>query len=118
MLSNILILIKLLKIDANDVENLGPYFQTQSKAKKGVQIDLLIQCKRGILHLCEIKSGALVELAVIDEVKQKNDNLKKPKGFAIINHLICLGQVSNSVIEADFFDKIITGDKILDFEEG
>lgn len=114
IINNLSSLMNVLKIDVNTIENLGPYFQTQTKIKNGIQIDLLIQCKRGVLHLCEIKSGSAIELSVVDEVKLKNKNLKRPKGFTIFNHLIHLGSVSNSVIESDFFDKIIPVEKLLD----
>ncbi|MBK7961632.1 MAG: ATP-binding protein [Bdellovibrionales bacterium] len=117
IMNNLPCLIRLLKIDIDDIENLGPYFQTQTKMKEGVQIDLLIQCKRGILHVCEIKSGTFVDSSVIDEVKKKNKNLKKPKGFTVLNHLICLGQVAGTVVESDFFDRIVVIDQLLDSDE-
>jgi len=106
-------LIDILQIPSADIIQMGPYFQTQTKIKKGVQIDYLILCKQNILHLVEIKSGTKITNEIISEVKEKIKRLKTPKGFSIRCHLVHLGELSEKIIEEDFFDKIISFEKFI-----
>jgi hypothetical protein len=101
-------LIELLEIPSSDIVQLGPFFQTGTNSKQGVQIDYLIQCKRNILHLVEIKSGNKISNEVIAEVQEKIKRLKKPKGYLVRCYLVCLGEVSDTVVQEEFFDKIIS----------
>ncbi|MBF0361564.1 MAG: ATP-binding protein [Oligoflexia bacterium] len=104
ILNNISILVDILKIPSSEIVQLGPYFQTGTKLRPGVQIDCLIQCKRGILHAVEIKSSPKIGSDILTEVKEKNKRLKLPRGFSVRNHLVYLDDLSDSVVEADFFD--------------
>lgn len=106
-------LIELLQIPSSEIIQLGPYFQTGTAIRAGVQIDYLIHSKRSILHLIEIKSGNRISIEVILEVKEKIKRMKVPKGFSIRCYLVHLGELSDAVIEEDFFDKIISFDKFI-----
>ncbi|MGK5084816.1 ATP-binding protein [Bdellovibrionota bacterium FG-1] len=97
-----------LELPSDDIVQLGPYFQTKTKTKPGVQIDLLIQCRKGLLYLCEIKSGSKISTEVIDEAKEKTRRLVRPKGFSVKHGLIHLGEVSDAVMESGFFDRMIS----------
>lgn len=111
--NNIDQLIDLLHIPPSDILQLGPFFQTGTKARAGVQIDFLIQCKRNLLHLIEIKSGARITAEVISEVQEKVHRIKVPKGFSIRCHLVHLGELSEAIIEEDFFDQVIAFERFL-----
>ena len=64
--------------------------------------------KQGILYLCEIKfSRHLIHSNIIDEVKEKMRRLSAPKYMSIIPVLIHIGDVSDNVIDGQFFGKII-----------
>lgn len=113
ILNNLDSLLQELRIDPADIDSVGPYYQAATKAKRGVQIDLLIQCKRGLLHACEIKSAPRVDRTVIDEVKIKNKYLKRPKGFTILNSLVYLGELSEAVEAEDLFHKTVKVSNLL-----
>ncbi len=110
-------LIGVLGIARNEIIQLGPYFQFGTKVKVGVQVDYLIQTKRQRLYLVEIKSWERVEAGVIDEVKEKTKKLKIPRGFSISANLVHLGEVSDQVIGAEYFDKIVSFEKLLRWQD-
>jgi hypothetical protein len=105
--------LELLEIPSSDILQLGPYFKTGTKARSGVQVDYLIQCKRGLLHLVEIKSGNRISTEVISEVKEKVKRLTLPKGFSVRCYLIHLGEVADAVHDEDYFDKILSFEKFV-----
>jgi len=108
VINNKNLLIKLLGIDFNDIQICNPYFQKANVRQKGCQIDFLIQTKTNVLYACEIKfSKNSLDSTVISEMKEKLQNLSAPKGFSVVPVLIHVNGVSASVIEADYFYKII-----------
>jgi hypothetical protein len=113
ILNNIDTLLSLAEIPVADVLRVGPFFQNPTRLQRGVQIDCLVQCKKGILHLFEIKSGPALGLSVVRDVEEKVRRFKIPKGFAIRHYLVCLGDVSEELVECGFFDKIIPFEKFL-----
>jgi hypothetical protein len=99
---------QLLGIEPNEVINDNPYFQNQTKAHFGCQIDYLIQTMFNTLYVCEIKfSREKIGFKVIDEVIKKMKALSKPKNFTIRPVLIHVNGVTDAVIESRFFSKII-----------
>ena len=61
----------------------NPYFQREGLRKKGCQIDYLIQTRHHNLIICEIKfSKNLINSDIIQEVKNKIKNFKRPKSFS------------------------------------
>jgi AAA+ ATPase superfamily predicted ATPase len=108
MLNNLNTLIRLARIPNDEIVQLGPFFQAATKKKSGVQIDCLIQCKKGQLHLFEFKSGKSLGLEIVNEAKEKNIKLKIPKNFSIRNYLVYLGDLSEPLMDSDFFDKKIS----------
>ncbi|MBF0105523.1 MAG: AAA family ATPase [Deltaproteobacteria bacterium] len=108
-------LYRLLDIPENEVIWANPYFQTQRKSQKKCQIDLMIQTKYNTLYLCEIKfKNEPLDKAIIQEVEEKRKRLKIPKGFSIRPALIHVNGVSESLIEQDYFAKIISYDCLLE----
>lgn len=86
----------------------NPYFQRATKRSAGCQIDYLIQTKFGVLYVCEIKfSLHPINTQIINEVRDKIEQLTRPKGFSVIPVLIHGNEVREEVIDSGFFAKII-----------
>jgi AAA+ ATPase superfamily predicted ATPase len=101
-------IIKLLGIRLEDILADNPYLQRKTKRKKGCQVDYLIQTKYNNLYLCEIKfSRHPIGSKVIEEVQEKIRRLTLPRGLAVMPVLIHVNGVHETVIESDFFYKII-----------
>ena len=101
-------IIKALGIDPTDVVQDGSFFQNQTIQKEGCQIDYLIQTRHGPLYVCEIKFHKQnITATVIREVEKKINRLKVPKYCSIIPVLIHVNGVNETVIESDFFFKVI-----------
>jgi hypothetical protein len=104
ILNNLRDLVSLAGIPQDEIVHLGPFFQSSTKAKAGVQIDCLVQCKKGILHLFEFKSGKNIGMSVEAEMRRKSELLKIPRGFALRHYLVHLGDLSDELQASDFFD--------------
>lgn len=88
--------------------NDGPYFQQQTKRHKGCQVDYMIQTKSKELYIIEIKySGQVVGKSIIQEMRDKIMAIEKPKYYATRPVLIHVSGVMESVMEEDYFYKII-----------
>lgn len=99
---------KTLGIKPEEILSENPFFQHQTKAQKGCQIDYLIQTRFGSLYICEIKfSKNPVSPSIIEEVQQKIDRIKKPKGLSCRPVLIHVGGVHSDVEDSGFFSEII-----------
>ncbi len=108
VLNNLDSLHKLLAIDPIDILAQGPYFQRSTKRNKGCQIDYLIETKMCTLYVCEIKfSQNPLSTSVIESVGKKIDALTIPKHYAVHPVLIHCNEVSEQVIERDYFYRII-----------
>jgi uncharacterized protein len=114
VMHNIPAVIKYIGIDFNSIISASPYFQNLTKTNKGAcQIDLLIQTKFNTLYLCEIKFQKKINRNVINEIDKKIATLKRPKNISIRPVLIYEGEISESVVKSDFFDKTIHFGKLL-----
>jgi len=108
VLHNLPMIIHKIGIDFNSILSASPYFQNATKANKGAcQIDLLIQAKYGTLYLCEIKFRQNIDMRVVNEVNKKIELLKRPKNTSIRPVLVYEGNIADTVLADDFFDKII-----------
>lgn len=113
ILNNLPTLVSLAGIPQHDIVHLGPYFQAATKAKDGVQIDCLVQCRKGVLHLFEFKSGKNIGMSVEGEMRRKSELLKIPRGFALRHYLVYLGELSDEIQASDYFDGKIAFDAFL-----
>lgn len=113
ILNNYKELLHLAGLPTSEVVQLGPYFQSGTKVKSSVQIDCLVQCRRNVLHIFEIKSGAHLGSHLIDEAIKKEKQLKVPRGFSVRHHLVYLGELSENLRESDFFDTMISFERFL-----
>lgn len=108
-------LLRRLGIRFEDVVNEGPFIQRATKARRGCQIDYLVQDRFNTLYLFEIKfSTGPVEMRVIDEVQNKLDALERPKNFSYRPILVHVNGVSPKVQEEGFFSEILDFSTLLE----
>lgn len=114
VLNNTNLIFKELGIKPEDLVNAGPYFQRNTTKFKSCQIDYLIQTKQKTLYVCEIKySSNNIGSKVVKDVNEKINKLALPRGYSCLPVLIHVSEVSNKIIEQDFFYKIINFTKWL-----
>jgi len=86
----------------------NPYFQKQNVRQLGLQIDYLVQTKSNNIFICEFKfSRGTIGSEVIDQVKQKIEKFKIPKGFAVSSVLFYMGEISEAIITDNFFYRVV-----------
>ena len=99
---------KMLSINPADILQENPFFQRKTAKTKGVQIDYMIQTKQRTLYVCEIKFlREAVGSNIIAEVKEKIGNVSLPRGFSCVPVLIVANGVKDTVVDADYFFRII-----------
>lgn len=105
---------KLLGLTPEQVVMDGPFFQKPTNRQRGCQIDYLIQTRFQNLYLCEVKfSKNQIGKKVIEEVDEKKRRLKLPRQFSIRPVLIHVNGVEDSVVNENYFDKIIDFSQLL-----
>lgn len=115
LLSNREIIHNILNVDHNDVEIDGPFFQRSTTKTKGCQIDYLVQTKTATLYACEIKfSRNEIKLDIINEMKNKLSNLSIPRGFSYLPVLIHVNGVHDTVLDKNYFFKVIDFSELLE----
>ena len=108
ILKNRATLVQKIGIPFQDIVADNPYIQKQTKQHRGCQIDYLIQTKANNLVVCEFKFRKNENNnSVVDEVKEKIKRLSIPRGFGVASVLIHMGDVSESVIESQYFYRIL-----------
>ena len=114
VLNNRKLLYKALNIEEHDVISANHFFQKQGNNKKGCDIDFLIQTKYQSLYVCEIKfRNKPIGMSIIPEVQHKIENLIRPKGFSCRPVLIHVNNVTEQVMEEDYFSNIIDFGELL-----
>ena len=97
----------LLHLSPEEVIMDGPFFQNSTLKQPGCQIDYMIQT-RFSLYLCEVKfSKNGIGPKIIKEMEEKRKCLKIPKFCSIRPVLIHVNGVQESVINKEYFDKVI-----------
>ncbi|MFH1653675.1 MAG: ATP-binding protein [Pseudomonadota bacterium] len=87
----------------------GSFWQKQTKAKAGVQIDLVIERTDGITHIGECKwSSGKIGMSIIEELKRKKDLYPNPKKHTLKTLLITTHGVTEQVAKSDGIDDVIT----------
>ncbi len=105
---------KILGLSPSEVLSDNPYFQHKTARQAGCQIDYLIQTRLNTLFVFEIKfSKNILESSIIAEVKEKIKRLVVPRGFSCVPVLIHVNGVSDAVIDAGYFHKIIDFSQLL-----
>lgn len=106
VLNNLQSIIKKLNIAPETILSASPYFQSQTSRQQATQIDLLIHTSYTI-YICEIKFRKKISTSVIKEVSDKIIKLKLPQHLSIRPVLIYQGQLSESVVRANYFSSLI-----------
>lgn len=103
-----------LGIYPDDVVCDGAFFQSPTVRVKGCQIDYMIQTRFRMLYVCEIKfSRNPVGIEVIAEVQEKIKRLSLPRHTSIVPVLIHFGDLSDTLVDAQFFGKTLALEKLL-----
>lgn len=106
---------KALKLSPDDIIAENPYFQRKTTRQSACQIDYMIQTRTNVLFICEIKfSRDIIRNNIIDEMKDKIEQLSVPKGMSCCPVLIHVNGVSDSVIDSNYFTEIIDFSKTLE----
>ncbi|MBS0655999.1 MAG: ATPase [Verrucomicrobia bacterium] len=113
VLNNLPRIVEKLGISPESLQSASPYFQKPTKAKRGCQVDLLIQTTY-TTYLCEIKFGKKIGVEIVPEIIQKIEQLKIPKTISLRPVLIYMGEISKQLIKENFFSKLIAFDELLD----
>lgn len=108
LLQNRPLLLQAIGVAPSDVVRDGPYRQTATATHKGCQIDYLIQTASKNLFICEFKlSRRELGVDVMEEMQDKINALKVPRGFAPIPVLFHVSGVSHTVSTASYFYRIV-----------
>jgi AAA+ ATPase superfamily predicted ATPase len=112
---NYKVLWEMLNISAEEVVMDGPFFQSQTTKQSGCQIDYMIQTRFHTLYLCEVKfKKDRIGRKILEEMEEKRTRLKTPRHFSIRPVLIHVNGVEESVLEENYFDKVIDFSKRLE----
>lgn len=115
LLQNRSLLLRSMRISPGDVACDGPYRQSQTTRTSGCQVDYLVQTFTKNLFVGEFKfKRRELTFEVIENMKQKINALKIPRGYAAIPILFHIGGVAPSVETARYFYRIVD---ITDFLE-
>lgn len=114
VLSNLQTIYEVINIKKENIKFAGPYFRTQTKKVKGVQIDLLIVTK-DIIYIVEIKFRRKpINESITEEVQEKLKKLKAPKHMSYRTVLIHVNGVTEDLEDNRYFDHIIDFSVILE----
>lgn len=105
---------EILEIKPDEIIWDNPFFQRSTSKMPGCQIDYMIQVKSKNLYIFEIKFLTKeINKDIILEVNEKINRLQKPKGYSCRPVLIHVNGVHETVIEQDYFAKIIDFGELL-----
>ena len=97
-----------LNINPDEIITENPFYQNKKGNSPGCQIDYMIQTKFGTLYICEIKfSKNKINSSIIQEMQNKIDRLKYPRGYSCRPILIHVNGVTDDVKESSYFASIV-----------
>jgi hypothetical protein len=104
-----------LRINEEEIINDNPFMQRKTAHQKGCQIDYLIHTEFNILYVVEIRlSQNKIGKSVAEEVREKINRIKMPRGFAVKPVLIHVGELTEDLIEERYFAAIIDMSEFLE----
>ena len=112
VLNNISSLVPLIGLSGKNVESAAPYFRSGRKSGNGVQVDYLVQLPK-CTYVIEIKRKRSIGRSIEDEMQQKIDRLKLPRGRSVKTALVYEGELDPAVEEDGFFDYVVPADRLL-----
>lgn len=90
------------------------FVQKATQKNAACQIDYLIQTQLNTLFASEVKfSRSPIGAQVIDEMKERLGRLKLPRRFSCFPVLIHVNGVTDAVVDAGYFTKIIDFSELL-----
>jgi uncharacterized protein len=92
--------------------NAGPYYQTQTKAHKSCQIDLMLRSKEA-LYVFEVKFRKKIDRTVVEDLNEKVARLKLPNSISVRSGIIYQGELDTSLKNTDQIDFTIPFEKLL-----
>jgi AAA+ ATPase superfamily predicted ATPase len=108
LLQNRTAILDLLNINVVDCVHDNPYIQRATARKKGCQIDYLIQTRDKNIYVCEFKfTTKEIPYGIIGEMEEKIAKLSVPRNFAVVPVLFHISGVADSVLEQDYFFRVI-----------
>lgn len=115
VLNNGSLVCKILGLSPEDLLIANTYFQKAKARQRGCQIDYLIQTRFRFLYACEVKFRQdPIGTEVIEEVEEKLNRLKLPRGFSCRPVLIHVNEVSEEVVDRGYFAHIIDLSELLE----
>lgn len=105
LLNNMKDIIELLQINPSSVVQCGPYFQTKTKRRAGVQIDLLIQT-RSSYYVCEIKFKRSMGSEITKEMQSKVAKLSLSTERNIKTVLFYAGHCTKELLQSDYWTHV------------
>ena len=112
VLNNITALAPHIGLMGKNVESAAPYFKSGRKTGRGVQIDYLVQLPK-CTYVVEIKRKRRITSAIEDEMQEKLERLKLPRGRSVKLVLVYAGELDPVVEEDGFFDYLVPADRLL-----
>ncbi|MGB7128896.1 MAG: ATP-binding protein [Candidatus Rhabdochlamydia sp.] len=108
------ILWNMIEIPPEEIVMDGPFFQNRTIRQSGCQIDYMIQTRFNNLYVCEVKFYKNpIGPKIIKDMEEKIKRLKVPRRFSIRPVLIHVNGVEESVLDDDYFDKVIDFGQLL-----
>ncbi len=114
VLNNLKPLCSFIGLGGRLVTSAAPYVRRSGKATPGVQVDLLIQTPKSA-YIVEIKRRMRISAAVEDEVQEKVERLRVPRGVSVRTVLVYDGVLAPEVEEDGYFDYLVPIERF--FEE-
>ena len=112
VLNNIAVLAPHIGLMGKTVESAAPYFRSGRKTGKGVQIDYLVQLPK-CTYVIEIKRKRHITSAIEDQMQEKLERLKLPRGRSVKLVLVYAGELDPIVEENGYFDYLVPADRLL-----
>ena len=117
VLGNVQTLVSALGLDRSLVLSAAPYRKMAKKSDdmeraRGCQIDILIQLRQS-MYVVEVKRRETIDVAVVDEVKEKVARLPNPRSLSVRPVLVYDGKLSPSVNEGGYFAAIFKASELL-----
>ncbi len=94
------------------VTSAAPFFRAGTKARPGVQVDMMLQTKKSV-WVVEIKRRGRIGESVEEEVRRKVVRLGLPRDVSVRTVLVYEGRLSPSVVEDGYFDFAIPAETLL-----
>ena len=105
-----------LHLGSSIVKSAAAYYRRGTKARKGVQVDLLIQTEKANC-IVEVKRQKKIEHDVIEEVDEKVRLIRRRPGVSMKTALVYDGELARSVETDGYFDALVSSSRLLGIDK-